>query len=193
MRPRASSIFPVVLAALLAALTFWLERLVEGPEGTLAIRDPGTPDFMIDNLKATKMNADGRPEYTLAATSMVHFPASDTTDIQQPRLTQWRPDAPPVKVSAASGSVSGNGKMLHLQGDVVILREAAPGRGELRVETNYLEVIPDSEIARTPERVVITQDGSRLEGVGMEFDNKARKIELRSLVSGTYRSAEKAQ
>ena len=193
MRPRASSIFPVALAALLAALTFWLERLVEGPDASLAIRDPGTPDFVIDNLKATKMNRDGRAEYTLAATSMVHFPASDSTEIQQPRLTQWRADAPPVKVSAASGTVSGNGKELHLKGDVVILREAAPGRGELRVDTNYLEVLPDAEIARTPERVVITQDGSRLEGVGMEFNNKARQLELRSLVSGTYQPAGNAK
>ncbi|MCG6875860.1 MAG: LPS export ABC transporter periplasmic protein LptC [Betaproteobacteria bacterium] len=187
MRPRTSSIFPVALIAMLAALTFWLERLVQGPDGPPVPRDPGTPDFVIDNLKGTKMNPDGHAEYTLAATRMVHFPASDTTEVEQPRLVQWRADAPPVRVSAVRGTVSGDGKELHLQGDVVIVRDKAPGRGELRVETNYLEVIPDAEIARTPEHVVITQDGSRLEGVGMVFDNKARELELRSLVSGTYR------
>jgi len=192
MRPRTSSVFPVALVALLAALTFWLERLVEGPEGPSGPRDPGTPDFIIDNLKGTKMSPDGHAEYTLAATKMVHFPATDVTDVEQPRLIQWRADAPPVRVSAERGTVSGNGKELYLHGDVVIVREKAPGRGELRVETDYLEVIPDSEIARTPERVVITQDGSRLEGVGMEFNNKSRNLELRSLVSGTYRPVAKA-
>jgi lipopolysaccharide export system protein LptC len=192
VRPRAGSIFPVVLVAMLAALTFWLERLVEGPDGPQAPRDPGTPDFMIDDLKATKMNPDGHAEYTLAATKMVHFPALDRTEVDQPRLVQWRPDAPPVRVSADNGTVSGNGKELYLHGDVVIVREGAPGRPELRVETNYLQVIPDTEIARTPERVVITQDGSRLEGVGMEFNNKARELELRSLVSGTYQPVGKA-
>lgn len=192
MRPRTSSIFPVALVAMLAALTFWLERLVEGPEGPPGPRDPGTPDFVIDNLKGTKMSPDGHPEYTLAATKMVHFPATDVTEVEQPRLIQWRADAPPVRVSAVRGTVSGDGKELHLRGDVVIVREKAPGRGELRVETDYLEVIPDSEVARTPERVVITQDGSRLEGVGMEFDNKARQLELKSLVSGTYQPVAKA-
>jgi len=192
MRPRTSSIFPVALVAMLAALTFWLERLVEGPEGPPAPRDPGTPDFVIDNLKGTKMSPDGHPEYTLAATKMVHFPATDVTEVEQPRLIQWRADAPPVRVSAVRGTVSGDGKELHLHGDVVIVREKAPGRGELRVETDYLEVIPDSEVARTPERVVITQDGSRLEGVGMEFNNKARELELKSLVSGTYQPVAKA-
>jgi lipopolysaccharide export system protein LptC len=192
VRPRTSTIFPVALVALLAALTFWLERLVEGPDGPAAPRDPGTPDFMIDDLKATKMNADGRAEYSLAATKMVHFPASDITEVEQPRFTQFRSDAPPVRVRADRGTVSGNGKELYLHGDVVIVRESTPERGELRVETEYLQVIPDAEVARTPEHVVITQDGSRLEGVGMEFNNKAREIELRSLVSGTYRPTGKA-
>ncbi len=178
---------------MLAALTFWLERLAEGPNGPSAPRDPGTPDFMIDELKATKINSEGRAEYSLAAAKMVHFPASDITEVDQPRLVQWRADAPPVRVSADRGTVSGNGKELYLHGDVVIVREGAPGRGVLRVETKYLQVIPDLEIARTPEHVVITQDGSRLEGVGMEFNNKARELELRSLVSGTYRPVEKAQ
>ncbi len=192
MRPRTSTIFPVVLVAMLAALTFWLERLAEGPDGPSPTRDPGTPDFMIDNLKATKMDPEGRAEYSLAAAKMVHFPASDVTEVEQPRLVQWRAESPPVRVSAERGTVSGNGKELYLHGDVVIVRDPAPGRGELRVETNYLQVVPDQEIARTPEHVVITQDDSRLEGVGMEFNNKTREFELRSLVSGTFRPAAKA-
>jgi len=186
VRSRAGTIFPVALVAMLAALTFWLERLVEGTEGLSPPRDPGTPDFMIDNLKATKMTPEGRAEYSLAAAKMVHFPDSDRTEVEAPRLVQWRADAPPVRVSADRGTVSGDGKELHLSGDVLIVRDPAPGRGELRVATSYLQVIPDAEIARTPEHVVVTQDGSRLEGVGMEFNNKTREMELRSLVSGTY-------
>jgi lipopolysaccharide export system protein LptC len=192
VRPRATVIFPVALVAILAALTFWLERLVEGPDGPQPPRDPGTPDFIIDSLKATKMNPDGHAEYTLAATRMVHYPASDVTEVDEPRLTQWRKDSPPVRVSADRGTVSSNGKELQLRGDVVIVRDPSPGSAELRVETDYLEVAPDTEIARTPDKVVITQDGSRLEGVGMEFNNKARELELRSLVSGTYRPAAKS-
>jgi lipopolysaccharide export system protein LptC len=193
VRPRAGTIFPIALVAILAALTFWLERLVQGPDGPLPPRDPGTPDFMIDNLKATKMDPAGHAEYSLAAAKMVHFPASDLTEVSEPRLVQWRADAPPVRVSAERGTVSGDGKELHLRGDVVIVRESTPGRGALRVETSYLQVIPDAEIARTPEHVVITQDSSRLEGVGMEFNNKSREFALRSLVSGTYQPATSKQ
>ncbi|MCC6611455.1 MAG: LPS export ABC transporter periplasmic protein LptC [Burkholderiales bacterium] len=186
MRARTSTLFPVVLVAVLAALTFWLERLVQGPDGLAQRRAPDVPDFVIENLKATTMNAAGEAEYSLAATRMAHFQASDTTEIDAPRLVQWSGDAPPVRVAAERGTVTGDGKEFNLRGHVVITRDAAAKHPELRVETSYLQVIPDAEIARTPEHVVITSDGSRLEGVGMEFNQASRVLVLRSQVSGTY-------
>ncbi|MCL4801353.1 MAG: LPS export ABC transporter periplasmic protein LptC [Burkholderiales bacterium] len=186
MRPRASTLFPVVLVAVLAGMTFWLERLVQGPEGQLQRRAPGVPDFVIEGLKATTMNAAGEAEYTLSAERMTHFPDTDSTEVEAPRLVQWAEDAPPVRVAADRGTVAGDGKELHLHGNVVITRDAAGKSGELRMETRYLRVDPDAEIASTPEHVIITYDGSRLEGVGMEFNQRTRTLELRSQVSGTY-------
>jgi lipopolysaccharide export system protein LptC len=190
VRPRASTLFPLVLVAVLAALTFWLERLVQGPEGQAPRHAPGVPDFVVEKLTATTMNAAGAAEYSLSAARMAHFPANDTTEIEAPRLVQWRADAgkesPPVRVAAERGTVTGDGKELHLRGNVVITRDAAEQRSELRVETSYLQVIPDAEIARTPEHVVISFDGSRLEGVGLEFNQGTRELLLRSQVSGTY-------
>lgn len=190
MRPRASTLFPVILVAALAGLTFWLERLVQGPEGPSPRRAPGVPDFVVEKLKATTMNAAGVAEYSLSAERMTHFPGSDTTEVETPRLVQWSEDAPPVRVAADRGTVTGDGSALHLRGNVVITREAAGKRSELRVKTEYLEVVPDAETARTPEHVEITYDGSRLEGVGMEFNQKTRVLMLRSQVSGTYAGGE---
>ncbi|MCZ7563010.1 MAG: LPS export ABC transporter periplasmic protein LptC [Burkholderiales bacterium] len=190
MRPRSSTLFPVVLAAVLAGMTFWLERLVQGPEGQLQRRAPGVPDFVIERLKATTMNATGEAEYTLAAERMTHFPGTDVTEVEAPRLVQWSGDSPPVRVAADRGTVTGDGKALHLRGNVLITRDAAGKRGELRMTTSYLQVDPDAEVARTPEHVVITYDGSRLEGVGMEFNQGTRTLELRSQVSGEFTNVE---
>jgi len=190
VRPRASTLFPIVLVAVLAGLTFWLERLVQGPEGQAPHRAPGVPDFVVENLKATTMNAAGEAEYSLSATRMAHFPAGDTTEVEAPRLVQWQTgegkDAPPVRVAAERGTVTGDGKELHLRGNVVITRDAAKEGTALRMETSYLQMIPDANIARTPEHVTIAWDGSRLEGVGMEFNQDKRELVLRSQVSGIY-------
>ena len=57
---------------------------------------------------------------------------------------------------------------------------------DVRVRTSYLRVIPDDDKADTHERVVIEQGRAVLSGTGMTFDNRYRKIELQSAVSGTF-------
>jgi LPS export ABC transporter protein LptC len=52
------------------------------------------------------------------------------------------------------------------------------------METTYLQVFPKEDLARTPEAVVITEGQSRLSGVGMEYDHKARQLTLQARVSG---------
>jgi LPS export ABC transporter protein LptC len=54
------------------------------------------------------------------------------------------------------------------------------------MDTTYLQVFPKTEQARTPEPVLITEGSSRLTGVGMEYDNAKRVLELKARVSGTY-------
>jgi lipopolysaccharide export system protein LptC len=41
-------------------------------------------------------------------------------------------------------------------------------------------------VARTPEPVLITEGGSKLAGVGMEYDNAKRQFELKARVSGSF-------
>jgi lipopolysaccharide export system protein LptC len=69
---------------------------------------------------------------------------------------------------------------------VVVVREAGKGQNELRVQTEYLQVLPDRDLARTDKPVVITEGRSRLAGVGMELNNKTRQFMLRSQVRGTF-------
>ena len=82
--------------------------------------------------------------------------------------------------TARSGGTGGN-------------RAAPPAAGksgaaadDVRVRTSYLRVMPDDDKADTPERVVIEQGRAVLNGTGMTFDNRYRKIELQSAVSGTF-------
>ncbi len=82
--------------------------------------------------------------------------------------------------SGGSGGTGGN-------------RAAPPAAGksgaaadDVRVRTSYLRVMPDDDKADTPERVVIEQGRAVLNGTGMTFDNRYRKIELQSAVSGTF-------
>ena len=67
-----------------------------------------------------------------------------------------------------------------------VVREAGKGQNALRVQTEYLQVLPDRDLARTDRQVVITEGRSRLAGTGMELNNKTRQFALRSQVRGTF-------
>jgi len=186
VRSRANTFLSLGLAAGLAALTFWLERAAQPPAGAKDGASRHEPDFIVERVVATALDKTGKPESELTARKMTHFPDDQTTELEEPRLVQLREHGPPLRIRAERGTVTKNGEEVRLYGDVRIVREASGTRPELRVETAYLQVFPKKDIARTPEPVVITQGGSRLTGVGMEYNHKTRAIDLNGRVNGTF-------
>ena len=185
-RNRASSLFPLLLMLALAAATLWLERAVQAPEYDNSGRRRHDPDFIAEDFGITKMSVAGKPEYRLSAARMLHYPDDQSTDIVAPQLVQRHDDEPPIVISAERGKISGNGDEASFSGNVVVVRAAGAGRSELRVETEYLQVVPDRDLARTDKPVTITEGRSRLAGVGMEFNNKTRQFALLSQVRGRF-------
>lgn len=184
-RDRAFSLFPLLLMLTLAAASFWLERAVQAPEHDKSGKLRHDPDFIADDFGITKMDASGKPEYILSAAHMLHYPDNDSTDIVTPRLVQRHDNDAAIVIQADRGTVSKNGEEASFYGSVVVVREAALGRDELRVQTEYLQIVPDRDLARTDKPVIITEGRSRLSGVGMEFNNKTRQFALLSQVRGT--------
>ena len=185
-RGRASSLFPLLLILAVAAASFWLERAVQAPERDNSGKTRHDPDFIAEDFGITKMDATGKPEYILSAERMQHYPDDESTSVVAPRLVQRHDNANPVVIRADRGLIAKNGTEASFYGRVVVVREAGRGQSELRVQTEYLQVIPDRDLARTDKPVIITEGRSRLSGVGMEFNNKTRQFALQSQVRGTF-------
>jgi len=185
-RGRASSLFPLLLVLALAAASLWLERAVQAPEYDKSGKTRHDPDFIAEDFGITKMGATGKPEYILSAERMQHYPDDESTSVVAPRLVQRRVGANPVVIRADRGLFTKNGEEAKFYGSVVVVREAGRGQSELRVQTEYLQVVPDLDLARTDKPVIITEGRSRLSGVGMEFNNRTRQFALQSQVRGTF-------
>jgi lipopolysaccharide export system protein LptC len=190
MRSRANTLFTLILAASLAALTFWLERIVNPPAGGQASEARHEPDYIVEHLTATSLDTNGRPESTLTARTMRHFPDDETTELESPQLVRLSLDRPPVHIEADRGKAFKDNDEVRLYGNVVVRREATAERPELRMETTYLQVFPKQDIARTHEHVVIREGRSRLTGIGMDYNNKTRQLELKSRVTGMFQRDE---
>lgn len=190
-RATLGAILPLAIMLLLAMLTLWLDRTVELTVDTPARALTHEADYQIEKFNLQRLDANGEPRYRLSAARMVHFPDDDTSHLTMPRLIQSQPSKAETRVSAARGLVSADGAEVKLFDNVELFRAGAasstPGgrTDDIRVLTAYLRVVPDDDKADTTERVTIEQGASTLNGTGMTYDNRYRRIALLSAVRGT--------
>ena len=177
---------PLLLVGMLAALTFWLDRLVQtsgsGP-WTVTRHDP---DYIVEKLSGVRLGETGRASYALAAEKMLHYPDDDSTLLTAPRFVSFDSAQATVTVTASEAAVSSNGDHVYFQDDVRVTRAAHAGASELVMSTTFLHVVPEQHIARTDRAVSITDATTTVSAVGLEMNNETRVIKLLSNVRGTY-------
>ena len=189
---RPTSWLPLAALALLVGLSLWLNQLVQAP----AVRADGKlrhdPDLMVENFNASKLGTDGRVLYTLAARKMVHYPDDDSALLESIQLEAFEPRQPRMTITADHGRLEQGGDRVHIQGNVVVLREADARSEEARLTTERLLVLPEEGIARTDAQVQLDSASARAIAQGMEIDNRSRILKL-GRVNATYQPTARAK
>ena len=178
---------PLLLIGVLAAVTFWLDRLVNtsgnGPWNVTR----HDPDYTVDKLSSARLGGNGTVTYTLSAEKMMHYPDDDSTLLTAPQFDSYGGSAQvALTVTASEAVVSSNGDHVYFQDDVRVARAAHAGGSELVMRTAFLHVVPDRHIARTDRTVFITDATTTVSAVGLEMNSETRVIKLLSSVRGTY-------
>ena len=186
MMHRITSWFPVVLLAVVAAMTIWLDQQVQPPERARDGKARHDPDYVVENLAATRFGPDGLPRYSLSARHMTHYPDDDTTHLLAPRLVNFSGTSATVTVTSKTAMVSSNGENAYLTDDVRLVRAAYANQSELTMQTSYLHLIPDADIAKTDKPVRVSDARIVITAVGLEFNNQTRILKLLSNVRGRY-------
>ncbi len=197
MNDRLITWSPLILLALLASLSFWLDRKVQPPARLPDGSTRHDPDFVIEGFSAVKMNPDGTRRYALAATRMVHFPDDNSTELALPRLVYFDYERAPVTIRSETAEVAHGGDDVYFRGDVQIIRSAYASNAELGVFTSFLHVTPDKDLAKTDKPVRMVEGISTASSVGLEFNSATHEIKLLSEVKASYevpkRTASKPQ
>lgn len=188
MAQRSFGLIPIVLLALLAALTYWLDKAAQPSSGSIEKRMTHSPDFTAEKLLATRMDITGRVRDTLHAAKMVHFPDDDSTELERPRFVSLARGAP-LTITAKQARVTSNGGNIYFRDEVRATHASQGGGGALVVITDYLHVLPDDRIAKTDRRVTISDDRMRIEAAGMELNSETRVVKLAGGVRGVYYDA----
>jgi len=177
---------PVLPLLGLLGATYWLNQQVQPEPVKPDTSTRHDPDSIVENFAAVKLNEQGTPHFIMNATRMLHYPDDDSTTVELPRLTLLSEDRPPLLATAKTGNISGKGDELFLQGGVEVLREADMQQDRLRLQTEYLHIIPDQELVSSDQAVTLIEAHTTVNAVGMELNNKARTIKLLSRVRSEY-------
>ena len=179
--------FALILLALLAAVTLWIDRTVQPPPPK---RDGSTrhdPDYIVNNFSSLRSDPQGNPRYSLAGIDMRHFPDNDTTELTRPFFTQFSLKKPTMQVQGERGLVSPNGENVYFMDNVKLIRAATPQKGELTLLTEYMHIMPDQGLLKTDRPVTILQaPRTVVHGTGMEYYKKERILKLFSRVRVHY-------
>jgi lipopolysaccharide export system protein LptC len=185
MRDRITAIIAVLLLVLLAATSYWYSQTTRLGDLANAVSREG-PDVVVDGVSMTQFDAEGRAINKLIGDRVTHFPSDDRVEVVRPRLISLREDQPQLDAKADHARVEDSGARVVLSGDVTLIRAAGKdGEPSMRMTTDRLVALPDSEQFSTDAPVEIERGASRIHAVGMDYNNIKRTVKFRSKVRGT--------
>lgn len=188
---RVTAWSPVLLLGGLAALTYWLDSQVQPPAPRRDGSERHDPDIYVDGFRSITLDEKGRAMQVIQGKRALHFGDDQTTEFVEPMLSQTEAGKPAFRITATHGKLSGDRKDVVFTGKVRAVRDAGPIRpgesptGPVTVTTEYLHVFPDKELASTDKPVTIEEPRGIIQSVGLELDNKAKTLKLKSAVRGT--------
>jgi lipopolysaccharide export system protein LptC len=170
----------------LLGATYWLNQQVLPEPAKPDSSKRHDPDAIIENFTATKLNERGAPNFIMAATKMLHYPDDDSTSLEVPHITMLSAGQPSIYAIAKHGNISSKGDVVLLHGDVEVLREASTQQSGLTLQTDYLNIMPDQNLANTDRTVTIVDAHNIVRATGMEMNNKTRTLKLLSQVRSEH-------
>jgi lipopolysaccharide export system protein LptC len=188
MRPRSldriAALISLALLTALGLLTVYLAQVADRTQPRRTAQAPAIDehDYFVERLALLTMNERGEPAFRIEARALRHFPADDRTEFEEPLLVSLDPERPRVTVTAERGRLDSGAERAELVGDVAVTRAATAGSAPMLIRTEWAEIFPNRDLVRTNRPVTVLQGGNRLSGTGMEFDNRARRLQVDSRV-----------
>lgn len=185
MKSFGSTAFPLALVALLATLTFWLERAVNPEDPVHKAQKRHDPDSIGSQINVRHFDMSGELKQVLMADTMTHYPDDDSVWIVNPQLNYYR-DKQTTQLFANTAQVSHDNKRIFLSGNVRLINQPPEHRLATILKTEALTVLPDDDIAQGDSRATIFHGDNVVSGDSIRYDGKNNITILAGRVKGTF-------
>ncbi len=184
-------LFPLMLVALLAVLTYWLQRAANPEDPVHKAENRHDPDYIIDNVNARSFDANGALKQSMLATRLTHFPDDDSTLVIQPQIN-YRSGEQTTEVRAEEANVTRDNKQVFLRGNVHMVRPPLADTPATVLQTDALTAYPDDDIVEGSVPVTIKRGMSVISGDRIHYNGKTSTAIMSGRVKGTFYQAKKS-
>ncbi|MFV2057671.1 MAG: LPS export ABC transporter periplasmic protein LptC, partial [Thiohalomonadales bacterium] len=127
-----------------------------------------SPDYYMNTFITTSFSETGTIEKKLSARRLAHYPYDDRSEFTSVYISTTNPDNTIWELTAEKGKAFSSTNAIHLQGDINI--SEASKSSSLNVQTETLDIDYKKNIAKTADRVLITDTYGTVSAEGMYLD-----------------------
>ena len=141
--------------------------------------------YYVESAELIGTGDNGAVLYRVQTDQATEQLADGSVALEKVRIVYTAEEAVPWNLTANSGRIPPDGKMVELLGDVVAMTREGEGPPAI-IRTEYLRLEPDNYVAFTDRKVTIDYADSRLFAVGMRAYLKEDRLQLLSNVNGKF-------
>lgn len=174
--------------ATLTGLSYGLLRWVESSLREPELAESQAPMLTVEKFRGVRLNVAGLREYVIEAPLLQQWPGQRGTQIQQPIIDWYQPDGATRewRLQAEQGWITPDHQQVRLDGNVVMIRDAASGKSPVTVLTRDVLIHPTERQAETAAPARMITPGGEMNTVGMRAWFDQQRLELLSEVRGRY-------
>ena len=176
----------IIIAATVAIATWVLVTTKNNEQQLQSSKQSNQRDAFMKGAKAYRTNADGKVDNKLHASSVTHYPSSQTTDFSSPHYIIYDPPKKPWHITANFGRAYEQQQKIELWGNVKLHQDKGPKNPEITIITEKISYYPKRQYAETDQPIEMTQTGLRVKSVGVRAYLKEGRVELLSKTRGNY-------
>lgn len=181
MNWRAVLVVALLIGALVSGWSAWQQRA----DPALQAGDPEQPDVVLHDFEIVALTGEGVEAFTLRAPLLEQHPLDRTIEVATPLFLIPDGEGDYWEVRSRYAFVTADHDEMRLHEDVRAEGTNTTGQ-PVTMNTEQLNVFPETSLANTDELVTIEQPGSTMQGRGMEVDLASKQYQFQSEVRSRY-------
>ena len=190
---RARIWIAVAVMAGVALASFWIDDAMRrrGADEYHRINVRAEPDYYVEKFNFIKLSNEGKANYHVTGERLIHLPQTDQIEISKPHINSFDAQRAPITIIAERAVVDQKSNLItptrqhdvvHLYDQVSVDRPDGLNSHYMRLETDYLMLIPDDDVIQSDRAVTLLSKNTETHAVGMFANNSSQQLELLSKV-----------